>query len=135
MVRGTITISKALPTKYPPPNSEHNMSSIERMEFITVGIHSINPANISRIVLGEDAISVHHGKHATQFEFEKARDFLQKLASSSLNKQFVKADRNIVNLAKITGIINQESNIRIFLEFEDFSVSKDRFEDFSGQEY
>lgn len=105
------------------------------MEFITVGIHSINAANITRIVLGEDAISVHHGKHATQFEFEKARDFLQKLSTCSLSKQFVKVDRNIVNLEKVTGVINQESNVRIFLEHEDFSVSKDRFVDFSGKEY
>lgn len=105
------------------------------MDFITVGIHSINAANITRIVLGEDAISVHHGKHSTQFEFEKAREFLHKLSTCPLSKQFVKVDRNIVNLAKVTAVINQESNVRIFLEYEEFSVSKDRFVDFSGKEY
>lgn len=105
------------------------------MDFITVGIHSINAANISRIVLGIDAISVHHGNRTTQFEFEKAREFLQKLAKTSLTKQFVKADKNIVNLAKVTAVINQESNFRIVLEYEDFYVAKDRFENLAGEEY
>lgn len=100
------------------------------MEFITVGIHSINAANITRIVLGEDAISVHHGKHSTTFEFERAKEFLHKLSICSLSKQFVKVDRNLVNLEKVTGVINQESNVRIFLEHEEFSVAKDRFVDF-----